>query len=731
MKKLFTLFAAASLLFAANTSSAQSWGYAGYGHWISDVNEAPDGSIWAAGWGGELPDWTDVTSNYVIKLNSDGTLAWKGSVPSGITGVYDDITTLLPLSGGGAVALCGYSGGAMYKINDDGTVAWNSEAWYSSFMVTFYYGGQLTELSDGRLILGGLSDDLQYHFAEVASDGSLLTTFNLPADTAGGWGWSYYDYMESGIVSTDDGGFAFSAGNDDARTLYKFDSGLNLEWSQEYPHAAGIWEYNNTWNDALSKTSDGGYLLAGSSADAFVYAGTLRKIAADGTLEWANYYNHGSDIEEGALASELASGNYILWTQDAGDQSSHGWVLDADGNQIDSVFVPLPGCNWGFGTGLEVWAASATSDGGYVIGGRQYIADCNQRYTILKSNADGTLPECIWDCVWPGDANNDMYATADDLFEIGINYGDSGTTRMDMGIDWEGKLASEWMDTDSLLWYVVDWGKKYVDCNGDGTINDDDTSAVITNFGLDHPLSSLKSEAGDIPLYFEPVEPMLHIGLNTIPIMLGDDINSVDEIYGIRFTVTVEGEDIDAASLKVNFSDGWLTTTDNRLALSVNDADNKRVFTGVVRKDRENTGGYGEIGTLDVVVIDNITGKSEASEATISFSDIKAIKYNKEEIEVYAESLTFGVEEGSAVNTLADNSITISPTLVSNNSFTVSGSIQITGVEIADLAGRVVSEILYNNTNSEIVNTNNLSAGQYIVTVHTAAGSTMKKIIIQ
>ncbi|MFN0275228.1 MAG: T9SS type A sorting domain-containing protein, partial [Chitinophagales bacterium] len=280
-------------------------------------------------------------------------------------------------------------------------------------------------------------------------------------------------------------------------------------------------------------------------------------------------------------------------------------------------------------------------------------------------------------------------------------------------------------------WYVVDWGKKYVDCNGDGVINDDDTAAVIANFGLDHPIMSLKSEAGDVPLYLDPVEDMLHIGLNQIPIMLGDEINSVDEIYGIRFTVTVEGEDVDAASLKVRYTDGWLSEESNRLSLNVQDVDNKRVFTGVVRKDRENTGGNGEIGTLDVVVIDNISGKSTASEATITFSEIKAIKYNKEEISVYTEAYTFGVEEGSTVNTIVDNSVSVFPTIITNNSFTISGTLAITGVEIADLAGKVLMNEIKNNTKTEIINVDELAAGQYIVTVHTAEGSTMKKIILQ
>ncbi|MBC8046365.1 MAG: T9SS type A sorting domain-containing protein [Fimbriimonadaceae bacterium] len=732
MKKLFTLIIASFLMMNIQFSFAQSWGYAGYGHWMEDISEAADGSIWSVGYGGEMADWSDVLSNYVVKLNTDGTLDWKGAAPIGFAG-YAEGSSILPVSGGGAVVLMGYNydGPIIYKLDDDGVVEWTNESWYNTVGFFYYYGGQITQLSDGRFILGGLSDDLQYHFSEISEDGDLLSNFSFDADTTGGWGWSYFDFQESGIVSTDDGGFAFSAGTNDTRTLHKFDSGLNLEWDQAYPHGTGIWEYNNTWNDGLSKTSDGGYLLSGSSADAFVYAGSLRKIASDGTLEWVKYYNHGASWEEGSGAIELGTDNYIVWTQDHGDQSSHGWVTDADGNEVDSIFIPLPGCNWGFGNGLEVWSAAQTADGGYVIAGRQYMEDCNQRYTILKSNADGSLPECIWNCVWPGDANNDMYATADDLFEIGINYGATGTSRMDMGIDWEAKLSSAWMEEDSIFWYVLN-DLKWTDCNGDGIINDDDTTAVINNFGLDHPLNALKTSAGDVPLYFAPTEPILHIGLNKIPIMLGDGINSVDEIYGLRFTVTVEGEDIDAASLKVNYTNSWFTNEETRLNLSVNDADNMRVFTGVVRTDRENTGGNGEIGTLDVVVIDNITGKTEASEVTLAFSEVKAIKLNREEISLAAEALTYGVEEGSAVEDLLASAVNVYPTIVSNNEFTIeSSSLLINEIIISDVTGRILNAFSTGSVNKQIVNVDNLTAGEYFVQVTTNEGNTLKKIIIQ
>ena len=76
--------------------------------------------------------------------------------------------------------------------------------------------------------------------------------------------------------------------------------------------------------------------------------------------------------------------------------------------------------------------------------------------------------------------------------EIGINYGAEGFTRDDDAIDWSAKLARAWMEEDTLYWYVLN-DLKYTDCDGNGIINDDDTTAVINNFGLDHPLNTTRT----------------------------------------------------------------------------------------------------------------------------------------------------------------------------------------------------------------------------------------------
>ena len=52
----------------------------------------------------------------------------------------------------------------------------------------------------------------------------------------------------------------------------------NLDWSADYDHDPDTWEYGN-YNNCLSQTSDGGYLLAASgSGGAFgTYMGSVQR----------------------------------------------------------------------------------------------------------------------------------------------------------------------------------------------------------------------------------------------------------------------------------------------------------------------------------------------------------------------------------------------------------------------------------------------------------------------
>ncbi len=200
----------------------------------------------------------------------------------------------------------------------------------------------------------------------------------------------------------------------------------------------------------------------------------------------------------------------------------------------------------------------ATTDGGYAFCGHfgmdDYVSgDWDARYYVQKSGPTGDIPACVVNCVWPGDADNNGAANTDDILAIGLGFGNTGASRADISIDWYAHAADEWATTLPDL-----TNHKYTDCNGDGTINDDDTLAVSINYSLEHSITTLKTTEGEIPLYVEIPDEGLMIGYNELPIILGDGTNPVEAIYGIRFTVAVDGDGIDASLFNVRFYESWM-----------------------------------------------------------------------------------------------------------------------------------------------------------------------------
>lgn len=706
-----TLLAGLLALGSAITVQAQSWGFSNIGHWVQDVALSDDGSTWTVGYGGDDPTWMDITANYVTKLDADGNKLFGFTPDLGMSFVTG--YSVMPTEDGGAIV---YGTGDIglpitYKISDAATVEWVSAPYGSE---GYFYGGAAVMLNDGRIIIAGLTD-FEHTIYEVDGDGILLNTYTIAPDTGLAWGWSYFEYKECGLLATADGGFAYATGNAGNKIVYKYDSDIDIEWSGYYPWD-NAWEYG--FENGIKPLSTGGYLLAGSGADALGnYNGTLRRIDADGNLLWVNNYFHGAYGEEGAWATELGDGNYVIWTQNSGDQSTHGWIVDpATGVETGEIFIPVMSAEGYYEeTGIEVHDVEATADGGYTIAGRMYLENADQRFVVLRSNSDGTFGDCIFDCVWPGDANNDGYATGDDLFEIGINYGATGLTRDDMTIDWSPKLSGMWYEEDTLYWYV--WNDlKFTDCNGNGEINDDDTTAVINNLGLDHPLHAARVGAGDVPLYFAPTSDFLSIGLNEVPIMLGDEFTSVEDIYGLTFTINVDGENIDAAQLKVVWDETWIGAPGEVLALNKTFGDTKQVVGGIVRKTRTNTTGSGQVGTLQIVVVDNISGKTDATEVELSFSYAKAVQINREEIPLEPTAKTMSAEEGSSVDNTLEAPVMVYPNPVADVMyFTLNAQQLPQSISMVDVTGRVVYEELNIQDLTEGIDISSLPAGTYLV----------------
>ncbi|MEO0257414.1 MAG: hypothetical protein ABIM74_09005, partial [candidate division WOR-3 bacterium] len=223
------------------------------------IVQTADGGYAVAGWtysfGAGNSDFL------VLKLNPDGSVAWARTF--GGTG-WDYAHSITQTSDGG-YAVAGYtpSFGAGYvdffvlKLNSNGSLAWAG-----TFGGTNYdWALSITQTSDGGYAVAGETKSFgagnqDFLVLKLNPDGSLAwaRTFGRIGD----------DWAES-ITQTSDGGYAvagathsFGAGDYDFLVL-KLNPDGSLAWARTFGGT------NYDWALSITQTSDGGYAVAGET----------------------------------------------------------------------------------------------------------------------------------------------------------------------------------------------------------------------------------------------------------------------------------------------------------------------------------------------------------------------------------------------------------------------------------------------------------------------------------
>ena len=266
------------------------------------------------------------------------------------------------------------------KLDSLGNVTWQKT--YGGAYNDYAYSIQQT--SDGGYIVAGYTSS----FGAGSDD-----IWVLKLDSAGNVTWqktyggSSHDYANS-IQQTNDGGYiiagytsSFGAGGADIWIL-KLDSSGNVTWQKTYGGSSYDFAYS------IQQTGDGGYIVAGYTNSSGVGGDDIwiLKLDLSGNITWQRTYG-GSSSEVAHSIQQTSDGGYII----AGSTNSFGvaytdfWVLklDSSGN-----------VTWQktYGGGYDDYANSIqqTSDGGYIVAG--YTDSFNAYYNeawVLKLNSSG------------------------------------------------------------------------------------------------------------------------------------------------------------------------------------------------------------------------------------------------------------------------------------------------------------------------------------------------------
>lgn len=330
------------------------------------------------------------------------------------------------------------------------------------------------------------------------------------------------------------------------------------------------------------------------------------------------------------------------------------------------------------------------------------------------------------DCIlaWPGDANDDNIANNFDLLNIGLAFGKEGSQRSTQGIEWTGLVAENWDQ-----FFENDANFKHADCNGNGLVSDGDIEAIILNYDETH---------GDVEGYEPPTasedDPAFFVDLPnaediefgvpfTAPIILGTEMQPLNDIYGIAFTLNFDPDIINPSSIEISYDPSWIGAQPiNLIKMDKTKADEGKVEIAISRTDQNNASGFGEIAAF-IGIIDNIAGKQDIR---IEITQLKAIMNDETIIPLRTPTETIELVTSTKVVDTQLN-LTIYPNPTTNEVFIRNNSNQqLESIEIQDVSGRILKRI--QNPNKK-VSLSQFPAGMYILNVKVGGKNFFERII--
>ncbi len=333
-----------------------------------------------------------VTSSYgaggddvwLIKTDASGERVWDKT----LGGTHNDWGNSVQQTSDGGYIIAGYTesyGAGTEDVWLVKTDELGNELWDKTFGgASDDQGCSVEQTSDGGYIIAGWTD----------SDSARNTDVWLIKTDASGnrvwdrtFGGADYDYGRS-VQQTSDGGYviagytrSYGAGGDDV-WLIRTDASGNEVWDKTF----GGPGYDEGYS--ARQTSDGGYVIAGytysyGAGHADIW---LIKTDTSGNKVWDRTFG-GTGSDKGSSVQQTSDGGYII----AGSTSSYGagwddvWIIrtDADGNEVwDKTF--------GATQNDEGYSVRPTSDGGCIVAGSIYAGTVTSYDVyLIKTDADG------------------------------------------------------------------------------------------------------------------------------------------------------------------------------------------------------------------------------------------------------------------------------------------------------------------------------------------------------
>lgn len=475
--------------------------------------------------------------------------------------------------------------------------------------------------------------------------------------------------------------------------------------------------------------------------------GSVTVFASGGTPPYTYSIDGGATFQSLSLLSNLPIDTYVVYVKDADNVQVNGSVTVFQPSQLtaqlvsstggvlpDTLFTSATG-----GTPPYTYLGSNSTTVAYMYVDSTFFpmgSNCFWGYVADENGCTATTDTmcyvCLNECVWPGDANYDGVVDNNDLLPIGLAYATTGTARAQQDISWYAHTATDWIDT-----LTDGTNYKHIDCNGNGTINADDTLAILQNFALTHPRSGQPEPRGNVPtLRIEMMPDTLADGETVIAhLLLGDSNFTATNVYALAFTFNFDPLVVDSNEYGITFSNNsWLcSNATDHIDLAKKLFEQGEIRAALTRIDQTSRSGSGEIGSVSMkITTGNINGKDLSYYAMHTYiSDLIVIdeEGNHVLVDAGADSAEVAFEPSGIYHVEFTSDIKLYPNPSKQQITISSGSGLINSIQIFDALGQLMISTHYNTVQHATINCSELPQAVYTVFVQSDSGIGYAKFI--
>jgi hypothetical protein len=324
------------------------------------------------------------------------------------------------------------------------------------------------------------------------------------------------------------------------------------------------------------------------------------------------------------------------------------------------------------------------------------------------------------DCVWPGDADNNNVVNNLDIFALGLGAGMAGPQRSVVSNIFIDQVALPWIGNQIS---GANW--KHADCNGDGIIDENDTTAISHNYSQLHAKLKSQNTNALVSLTISP-DTIFNNTIATATISLGTATIPLDSVYGIAFTFNYDVMAVDTDSVSITIPSSWLFAGSTEYwNIYKQFKSNGKMDVGLVRHNHIGKSGFGDIAIINLdITTDDLAGKPTDFASYImncTLSDVTVINLLGEKVPVIIKNDSAIVmhESANGISQIQRSILKVSPNPVSSILTCQFANLPINFNElyIFDMLGNLVLQQQLKSNKSASVNVSDLTSGIYLIKV--------------